>query len=107
MVVKHTNMYAFQAITPNGSVRRSDRMKAWTKAIFGASSAHGIITLHFLDLYLSPILLYQSTMWPTMMRGNRFQFLLHFSFCYNFLDGDDKLYKMCLILIHLSTCMKY
>ena len=102
MLVEQTNTYASQTINQNGPVRRSSRIKAWTSTNFEEMKLFlelllhmGPFTLPSLDLYWSTDILYQSTLWSSVISQNRFQLLLRFlHFADNSLDGNDKLYKI-------------
>ena len=114
MLVEQTNVYASQTINQNGRVRRSSRMKAWTptnveemKLFLGLLLHMGPFTLPCINLYWSTDILYQNTLWSSVMSRNKFQLLLRFlHFADNCLDSNDKLYKIRPILNHFNATMK-
>ena len=114
MLVKQTNMYASQEINKNGPLRRSSRMKIWKptnvgemKVYLGLFLRMGSFTLPSVDLYWSKDVLYESTLWSSVMSRNRFQLLRHFfHFADNSVESDDRLYKFRPILNHFNGSMK-
>ena len=60
-----------------------------------------------LDAYWSTSVLYEVTLWSSLMNGNRFQLLLRFfHFVDNSVESDDRLYKIQPIMDHLNNVMK-
>ena len=108
-LVEQTNTYASQIINQNGPVRSSSRIKAWTstnvekmRLFWGLFLYMGSFTLSSINLYCNMDILYQSTLWFSVISRNRFQLLLRcLHFTNNSLDSHDKLYKILPILNHL------
>ena len=113
MLVEQTNIYASQEINKNGPLRRSSRMKFWKptnvgemKVFWGLFLHMGPFTLPSLDLYWSKDILYESTLWSSVMSRYRFQLLpCFFHFADNSVESDDRLHKI-RILNHFNGLMK-
>ena len=114
MLVEQTNLYAAQTIAEKGPLRRSSRMKCWKatdvaemKIFLGLMLHMGPFSLPSLDTYWSSSVLYDLTLWSSLMSRNRFQLLLRFlHFVDNSVDSDDRLYKIRPIMDHLNNVMK-
>ena len=67
----------------------------------------GPCSFPFLDAYWSTSVLYEVTLWSSLMNGNRFQLLLRFfHFVDNSVESDDRLYRIQPIMDHLNNVMK-
>ena len=114
MLVKQTNLYASQTIAKMGPLRRSSRMKHWKeidvaemKVFLGLMLQMGPCSLPSLDAYWSTSVLYDFSLWSSLMSRNRFQILLRF---FHFVDtsiqSEDRLYKVRPIMDYFNNIMK-